>query len=180
MESAARPQRKALVEAFQRGISPSSAEGLETLLKRYFRVLCAMEKRFAGADLRIQFAWRDAFQKVAKQGEADIHFERTAVLFNLCAVCSFLAVHQSRNDAAGIKAACQRYQSTAGLLELLEQDARARIVDSLAASDVDGLSSHGDGLWPPAVALVVARLPHRLRDEGCRPLLPGALLPTPG
>lgn len=53
-------------------------------------------------------------------------FESAAVLFNLCSVCSFRAVHQSRADADGIRDACQMYRNTAGLLGLLEQKVRGR------------------------------------------------------
>jgi programmed cell death 6-interacting protein len=125
--AAVNDQRKQIGSLIARGITPATAEGTEKLLIRYFRLLCAVEKRFAGSDLRMQFSWRDSFEAVAKQGEADVHFESAAVLYNLCAVCSFLAVHQSRTDAEGIKAACQRYQQTAGLLELLEAHVRSSV-----------------------------------------------------
>ena len=112
-------QRKQVLTIVTRGVTPTTAADTEIALRRYFRLLCAIEKRFEGADLRMQFSWKDAFDHVAKQGEADVHFESAAVLFNLLAVSSYMAVHQSRADADGIKLACQRYQQTAGLIEAL-------------------------------------------------------------
>ena len=57
----------------------------------YFRLLGALEMRFASSELRINFIWRDAFQKVVRMGEADMRYESAAILFNLAAETSLPA-----------------------------------------------------------------------------------------
>ena len=58
----------------------------------------------------MQFVWRDAFQRVVKQGESDLRLESAGVLFNLAAELSHAAIHTPRHDAEGLKLACNLYQ----------------------------------------------------------------------
>ena len=96
----------------------ATSEAMGTLL-RYYRLLCSMETRFEAHELRIHFPWHDAFDHKIKQGEADLKFERTATLFNVASLMSFVAIRQDRSDPEGIKAACLLFQQTAHVLSLL-------------------------------------------------------------
>ena len=109
------------------GTESASAEELRTAMIEYYRLLCAMDMRFDSTGMRIQFVWRDAFQQVVKQGESDLRYESTATLFNLAAELSREAaaspgihgVGQS-GDADKLKVTCNLFQTSAGVLELLQ------------------------------------------------------------
>jgi len=98
-------------------VSETTADAAKELLVRYDRTLQAMEQRFDMPQLKVQFAWKDAFKPYMKQSEADTRFERVAIFFNLAAVVSFSAIAQKRSDAEGIRLACRQFQQAAGLLE---------------------------------------------------------------
>lgn len=88
-------------------------------LVEYFRLLSAMDSRFTSNELNVQFVWRDAFNRVSKQGETDLKFEAAVTLYNLAAEISTSAVMMNRSDANGLKTACNLYQQAAGVLEQL-------------------------------------------------------------
>ena len=97
-----------------------TSEPLRAAQLHYYRLLGALEMRFsASTELQVQFVWRDAFQKVVRMGEGDLRYESAAVLFNLAAGTSFAAIHTPRQDTERLKLACNLFQSTAGILELL-------------------------------------------------------------
>ena len=86
----------------------------------YFRLLGALATRFGSSEqLRINFVWRDAFQKVVRMGEADMRYESAAVLFNLAAETSRAGIKQPRQEDEGLKLACNLFQQAAGILDLL-------------------------------------------------------------
>ena len=85
----------------------------------YFRLLGALEMRFASSELRINFIWRDAFQKVVRMGEADMRYESAAILFNLAAETSLAGITQPRQEPEGLKSACHLFQQAAGIIDLL-------------------------------------------------------------
>lgn len=77
---------------------------------QYYRLLGALEMRFASSELRTQFVWRDAFQTVVRMGENDLRYESAAVLFNLAAETSRAAIHEPRQTPEGLKVACARHR----------------------------------------------------------------------
>lgn len=77
------------------------------------------------AQLNLPFEWRDCFSTQFRAAHADIRFERAAVLWNLAAVTSFLGTMTRRDDAEGIKKACQLFQQAAGVIGSVAELARA-------------------------------------------------------
>jgi len=65
---------------------------------RYYKCLANIETRFPisteRGHIHLTFPWADAFRPTKKAGQANIHFEKAAVLFNLAAVlrCVLCAV----------------------------------------------------------------------------------------
>lgn len=62
------------------------------LPSRYYKCLAAIETRFPisseKGNVRINFPWTDAFRSSKKTSQANIHFEKAAVLFNVAAILS--------------------------------------------------------------------------------------------
>lgn len=81
---------------------------------RYLRCLTAIETRFPISKERghaqISFAWFDAFQPKKRTAQANIHFEKSAVLFNMAAIVSQMALANDRATGEGLRLACQQFQ----------------------------------------------------------------------
>lgn len=81
---------------------------------RYFKSLTAIETRFPisneKGNVRITFPWYDAFRSSKRTTQANIHFEKSAILFNVAAVLSQQALQVERATAEGITQACKLFQ----------------------------------------------------------------------
>lgn len=81
---------------------------------RYFKCLTAIETRFPisneKGNVRISFPWNDAFRSSKRTSQANIHFEKAAILFNVAAVLSQQALQVERSTAEGITQACKLFQ----------------------------------------------------------------------
>ena len=108
--------RRQVAAAAEARLEERTAADARALYVRYYKLLCSMEQRFEVAELRLTFPWRDAFQSGMRQGEADLRFERAAVLFNVASAVTFEAASQNRRSAEGIRRACKLFQEAAGVL----------------------------------------------------------------
>ena len=108
--------RRQVAAASEARLEERTAADARALYVRYYKLLCSMEQRFEVAELRLTFPWRDAFQPGMRQGEADLRFERAAVLFNVASAVTFEAASQNRRSAEGIRRACKLFQEAAGVL----------------------------------------------------------------
>eukprot|EP00245_Coleochaete_scutata_P013859 TRINITY_DN574_c0_g2_i2.p1 TRINITY_DN574_c0_g2~~TRINITY_DN574_c0_g2_i2.p1 ORF type:complete len:730 (-),score=195.09 TRINITY_DN574_c0_g2_i2:235-2424(-) len=104
------------------------------LLQRYYKVLTVMEIRFPiGSDreqVNVTFTWFDAFKQSLRRAQSSIQFEKAAVVFNLAAVQSQLALAADRSTANGLKVACNSFQAAAGTFSYLRENLSMKAVDS--------------------------------------------------
>ena len=113
--------RKRVTEAAKNGYIESGAGECRTAFIKFHELVRQGEVLCKGVSLEgagLTFRWGGSFEAVANQ-EPDWSFERACVLFNLAATLSFLATHEDRTTAEGVKAACQQYQQSAGVLNEL-------------------------------------------------------------
>lgn len=121
-----------------------SPEARRDLLQSYFRALCAMESRFPFSPDRdqvsaVSFTWHDAFKPNKKASLQNIHLEKAAVLFNLGAVHSQIALAADRTVANGLKQACNSFQASAGAYAFLRDNEAGKVaVAGPATLDLTG------------------------------------------
>lgn len=60
--------------------------------------------------MRVNFPWCDAFRPSKRTAQANIHFEKAAILFNIAAVLSQQALQVERGTPEGITQACKLFQ----------------------------------------------------------------------
>ncbi|KAL0914151.1 hypothetical protein M5K25_017660 [Dendrobium thyrsiflorum] len=111
-------------------------------LQSYFRALCLVEPRFPISSdpshiNSVSFAWFDAFRPSRKAEQTSLHLEKAAVLFNLGAVQSQVAVAADRTLATGIKVACSSFQAAAGTFAFLKDNVSVKAVIGPGGSAVD-------------------------------------------
>ena len=99
----------------------------QDLLQSYYRALCVMESRFPISTERehvhtIAFTWYDAFKQNKKASQHNIHFEKAAILFNLAAIHSQIALAGDRTSPNGLKQACNSFQAAAGVFAFLRDN----------------------------------------------------------
>lgn len=87
-------------------------------LPRYYRCVCAVETRFPiskekGA-ANVSFAWFDAFRPSRRTAQHNIHFEKSAVLFNMASLASQQGLQSDRTSAEGLTQACKLFQVEKG------------------------------------------------------------------
>ncbi|XP_065007934.1 vacuolar-sorting protein BRO1-like [Musa acuminata AAA Group] len=121
--------------------SPSSLDLRRDLLISYFRAIAAVEPRFPISPDRshvhsLTFTWFDAFRSNKKAALPSIHLEKAAVLFNLGAVYSQIALAADPTSAAGLKQACNGFQSAAGAFAFLKDHAAPKAVAAGATVDL--------------------------------------------
>ncbi|XP_078445696.1 endosomal targeting BRO1-like domain-containing protein [Wolffia australiana] len=126
--------------------NPQSSDSLpevrRDLLQSYYRALTAMESRFPISIDKdhintVSFVWYDAFKTNKKASQQNIQLEKAAVIFNLGAVHSQIALAADRTSAAGLKVACNSFQAAAGAFAFLRDNALIRsAVGSSATVDV--------------------------------------------
>ncbi|XP_042375845.1 vacuolar-sorting protein BRO1-like [Zingiber officinale] len=111
------------------------------ILLSYYRALSVIEPRFPISPDRahvhsLTFTWFDAFKPNKKASQQSIHLEKAAILFNLGAVNSQIALSADRTDAAGLKQACNYFQSAAGAFGYLKDHAAGRAAAGGATVDL--------------------------------------------
>ncbi|KAG2537258.1 hypothetical protein PVAP13_9NG257400 [Panicum virgatum] len=121
---------------------PSSLEQRRDALLAYARALALVEPRFPISPDRahvhsLTFTWHDAFKGNKKCALASIHLEKAAVLFNLGAVYSQIALAADRSTDVGIRTACGAFQSAAGAFAWLRESGVAAKVVAAGATTVD-------------------------------------------
>ncbi|XP_077226675.1 vacuolar-sorting protein BRO1-like [Tasmannia lanceolata] len=104
--------------------NPSSTDSRRDLLQTYFKALCLIESRFPISSDNdhintITFTWFDTFKNRLKASLQNIHLEKSAILFNLGAVHSQIALSVDRSSANGLKLACNSFQAAAGAFGFL-------------------------------------------------------------
>lgn len=113
--------------------SSTSLELRRDLLISYSRALASVEPRFPISPDRshvcsLTFTWFDAFRPNKKAALPSIHLEKAAVLFNLGAIYSQIALAAGRTSASGLKQACNALQSAAGAFSFLKDRVAAKAV----------------------------------------------------
>ncbi|KAG0476298.1 hypothetical protein HPP92_013139 [Vanilla planifolia] len=103
-----------------------SLDSRRDLLMSYFRALALIEPRFPISPDRshvntVTFIWYDAFKPSKKASLQSIHLEKSAVLFNIGAVQSQIALSADRASPAGLKLACNAFQAAAGSFAMLRE-----------------------------------------------------------
>ncbi|GAX77401.1 hypothetical protein CEUSTIGMA_g4847.t1 [Chlamydomonas eustigma] len=100
--------------------------GLKEAQAKYLRCLAAIETRFPiskdKGQAQVNFTWCDAFQPKKKATQANIHFEKAALMFNLGAVMSQIAIACDRSTGDGLKQACQLFQEGSGIYSLIREN----------------------------------------------------------
>ncbi|XP_051188501.1 vacuolar-sorting protein BRO1 [Lolium perenne] len=121
---------------------PSSLDQRRAALLAYARALALVEPRFPVSPDRahvhsLSFTWHDAFKTGKKASLPSLHLERAAVLFNLAAVYSQIALAADRVTDVGIRTACGAFQSAAGAFALLRESGLAAKAVAAGATTVD-------------------------------------------
>jgi hypothetical protein len=107
------------------------ADQLKEAFIGYFRFLTALEntipvgKERGGAALRFQ--WTDAFQPDRGDGRSDVAFEKAALIFNLGAISSQVAMGADLASETGVKNAARSYQEAAGAFAYLAEQLAPRL-----------------------------------------------------
>ncbi|XP_039134717.1 vacuolar-sorting protein BRO1 [Dioscorea cayenensis subsp. rotundata] len=110
-------------------------------LQAYARALAVMEPRFPISPDRshinaITFTWFDAFKPNKKAAQQNIHLEKAAVFFNLGAVYSQMGLAADRSSPAGLKQACNCFQSASGAFAFLRDNVSMKAAIGGATVDV--------------------------------------------
>ncbi|GJN19757.1 hypothetical protein PR202_gb07066 [Eleusine coracana subsp. coracana] len=121
---------------------PSSLEQRRDALLAYARALALVEPRFPISPDRahvhsLTFTWHDTFKAKQKCSLASIHLEKAAVIFNLGAVYSQIALAADRATEVGIKTACGAFQAAAGAFAWLRESGVAAKAVAAGATTVD-------------------------------------------
>lgn len=86
---------------------------------KYYKCMTAVETRFPVSNekgnVKLSFPWTDAFRPSKKTSQANVHFEKASVLFNVAAVMSQQALQVERGTADGATQACKIFQEAAGM-----------------------------------------------------------------
>ncbi|XP_043701088.1 vacuolar-sorting protein BRO1-like isoform X2 [Telopea speciosissima] len=110
------------------------------LLQKYYKALCVMESRFPISPEKehintITFTWYDAFKNKNKASQQNIHLEKAAVLFNLGAVHSQIALSVDRSTPSSRMQASHSFMASAGAFAFLRDNASMKA--SIGQSTVD-------------------------------------------
>ncbi|KAF6994569.1 hypothetical protein CFC21_011239 [Triticum aestivum] len=138
---AVRDLRAAAVESPSLPDSSSLEQRCAALLA-YARALALVEPRFPISPDRahvhsLSFTWHDAFKTNKKVSLPSVHLEKAAVLFNLGAVYSQIALAADRTTDVGIRTACGAFQSAAGAFAWLRESGVAAKAVAAGATTVD-------------------------------------------
>nr|GMD72492.1 ALG-2 interacting protein X-like [Ipomoea batatas] len=117
---------KQLRSEIERG-SSDSLPARRDLLQNYFKALCAVESRFPISPDKdhinsVTFTWYDAFKTRQKAAQQNIHLEKAAVLFNLGASHSQIALSFDRSSVDGRRQASHSFIAAAGAFAFLRDN----------------------------------------------------------
>ncbi|KAF8060549.1 BRO1 [Scenedesmus sp. PABB004] len=98
---------------------------------KYFKCLTSIETRFPisneKGNVKLSFPWSDAFRPSKKTSQANIHFEKAAVLFNVAAVLSQQALQVERGTPEGVTQACKLFQEASGMFAHLKEGEASKV-----------------------------------------------------
>ncbi|KAJ4962002.1 hypothetical protein NE237_021912 [Protea cynaroides] len=97
------------------------------LLQNYYKALCVMESRFPISPDKehintVTFTWYDTFKQKNKASQQNIHLEKAAVLFNLGAVHSQIALSVDRSTPSSRMQAAHSFMASAGAFAFLRDN----------------------------------------------------------
>ncbi|KAK5657693.1 hypothetical protein OQA88_2765 [Cercophora sp. LCS_1] len=105
-----------------RGAGKDSTAGRD-LLYRYYGQLELLDLRFPVDEqhIKISFTWFDAFTHKAT-AQHSLAFEKASIIFNISAVLSCHAAHQTRSEETGLKTAYHSFQASAGMFTYINEN----------------------------------------------------------
>ncbi|KAL2263299.1 hypothetical protein VTK26DRAFT_7419 [Humicola hyalothermophila] len=105
-----------------RGAGKDSTAGRD-LLYRYYGQLELLDLRFPVDEqhIRVSFTWFDAFTHKATS-QYSLAFEKASIIFNISAVLSCHAAHQTRSQESGLKQAYHSFQASAGMFTYINEN----------------------------------------------------------
>ncbi|ROT40511.1 BRO1-like domain-containing protein [Sodiomyces alkalinus F11] len=105
-----------------RGAGKDSTSGRD-MLYRYYGQLELLDLRFPVDEhhIKISFTWFDAFTHKATS-QYSLAFEKASIIFNIAAVLSCYAAHQSRSEESGLKTAYHNFQASAGMFTYINEN----------------------------------------------------------
>lgn len=109
----------------------TATPGTRECLSKYYSVLGGMEARFpvsrAPDHVHVTFAWSDAFRPNKRTEQANIHFEKAAILFNIGAAISQQALGCDRRTSTGLRDSAKLFQEAAGAFGVLRDSVSLKI-----------------------------------------------------
>ncbi|CAG8951886.1 hypothetical protein HYFRA_00002730 [Hymenoscyphus fraxineus] len=105
-----------------RGAGKDSAAGRD-LLYRYYGQLEFLDLRFPVDEnhIKISFTWFDAFTH-KPTSQYSLAYEKASIIFNISAVLSCHAAHQTRSEDSGLKTAYHSFQASAGMFTYINEN----------------------------------------------------------
>ncbi|KAK4662988.1 bck1-like resistance to osmotic shock [Podospora pseudopauciseta] len=105
-----------------RGAGKDSTAGRD-LLYRYYGQLELLDLRFPVDEqhIKISFTWFDAFTH-KPTSQHSLAFEKASIIFNISAVLSCHAAHQTRTEESGLKTAYHSFQASAGMFTYINEN----------------------------------------------------------
>ncbi|TIC99360.1 Vacuolar protein-sorting protein BRO1 [Colletotrichum higginsianum] len=105
-----------------RGAGKDSTSGRD-MLYRYYGQLELLDLRFPVDEqhIKISFTWFDAFTHKST-AQYSLAFEKASIIFNISAVLSCHAAHQTRSEEPGLKAAYHSFQASAGMFTYINEN----------------------------------------------------------
>ncbi|KAK1755951.1 vacuolar protein-sorting protein bro-1 [Echria macrotheca] len=105
-----------------RGAGKDSTAGRD-LLYRYYGQLELLDLRFPVDEqhIKISFTWFDAFTH-KPTAQHSLAFEKASIIFNISAVLSCHAAHQTRTEETGLKTAYHSFQASAGMFTYINEN----------------------------------------------------------
>ncbi|KAF6842009.1 vacuolar protein-sorting protein bro1 [Colletotrichum plurivorum] len=105
-----------------RGAGKDSMSGRD-MLYRYYGQLELLDLRFPVDEqhIKISFTWFDAFTHKST-AQYSLAFEKASIIFNISAVLSCHAAHQTRSEESGLKTAYHSFQASAGMFTYINEN----------------------------------------------------------
>ncbi|KAH6687990.1 vacuolar protein-sorting protein BRO1 [Plectosphaerella plurivora] len=105
-----------------RGAGKDSTSGRD-MLYRYYGQLELLDLRFPVDEqhIKISFTWFDAFTNKST-AQYSLAFEKASIIFNIAAVLSCYAAHQTRAEESGLKTAYHNFQASAGMFTYINEN----------------------------------------------------------
>lgn len=139
--------RERMRDAATKGFSDRGATECRDSMLEYQKLVVQIAEILKDTSLnahQVSFRWADAFDEKAESSHPSFAFERACVLFNAAAALSFMATHQDRGDADGIKTAASLFQQAAGVLSKVAELVKAgtwRVSDDFSADTLGFLET---------------------------------------